>query len=136
MDAKLKDLAKAGKETQNDKFRTPYQKQEDLQRYYLKEFFLGDFLGADRELIERIERENIFLWNGVLDRQIWFVSPRGDKFESKRDTGLQERGINFLTYHFDKKVCHQKKSLFSQSIQDCGFEGHSDTRPILILLYF
>ncbi|MCL4365947.1 hypothetical protein M1437_01840, partial [Patescibacteria group bacterium] len=51
---------------------------------------------------ERIDRENGFLWNETLDKPLWFVSPRGDRYSKKRDHQLEGLGIESITFNIDR----------------------------------
>lgn len=57
------------------------------------------------EDIERILKENTYLWRMVLDNPKWFVSPRGDSFTraESSDPQLGEYDIDSLTFNTDKR---------------------------------
>lgn len=57
--------------------------------------------GTDLESLSTIEKQNHFLWGEVLDNQIWFVSPRGDRFIASRESELQVKGIDSVTFQIN-----------------------------------
>lgn len=80
--------------------------------------FLADY-GKDKE---RVEKENDFLWRGVLDNLVWFVSPRGDRFSINRDSQLSQWGIHAILFQVDRNFPREHKVLIRFEGIDYDFE--------------
>ncbi len=80
---------------------------------FLEEFFslyFPAFFSEYGKDSERLDKENDFLWRGVLDNSVWFVSPRGDRFTVRKDSQLSEWAIESVTFRIDKRYPREHKA--------------------------
>lgn len=101
-----------------------------LQEHFLYNYIL--FADEAQRSSEEIEGENEFLWNGILDRALWFVSPRGDRFNQRGDPQLEDLLIDSLTFRVDPTKPREHSVNVRFSGIDHNFLFWLDTRKNLM----
>lgn len=98
--------------------------------YILNSYFR--YIESKYQSSELSERENRFLWNEILNNLKWFVSPRGDRFRSSRDSQLADLHVATLTFRIDRD--HPREHLFELQIEgtDYNFQFWLDTHKELL----
>lgn len=74
----------------------------DKTEHLLSNYFLYNWQ-QEKSNSDQRERQNEHLRREILDKSVWFVSPRGDRFVSERDEELKDKEISSITFHPDAK---------------------------------
>lgn len=82
---------------------------------------------GDERLNDRLEKENEYLWQEILNNSRWFVSPRGDRFSVNNDQQLTQYGIESTTFNIDKQFAREHKVIIKFRHIDQQFEFWIDT---------
>ncbi|QQG44248.1 MAG: hypothetical protein HYW86_05335 [Candidatus Roizmanbacteria bacterium] len=58
---------------------------------------------------KKVDQENAFLWQEILDKPEWFVSPRRDRYSKKNDPEQENYGMESISFSIDKTKPREHK---------------------------